>query len=151
MPSGCNVGIHQKIFAESECHIIEGTHADVQHCSALTLWRELPQCTFPPVPLRSAGTFLWDSTLATPQVLGDHRREDRSQQWKAFRAIPGCRTFGRDLCRPCRLEKSSHLFQDKIQRCYHVSGFLNSILLRTSGKQVIEYVWTRLFTSDWQK
>lgn len=112
----------------------EGTHVDVQHCLALALHRELPHCTFPPEPLRSVGTFLWDSTLATPQVLGDERREDRSQQWKAFRAIPGCRTFGRGLCRPCRLEKSSHLFQDKIQRCCHVSGFLNCIWTKTSGK-----------------
>lgn len=127
--SGCNVGRHQKISTEGECQTLEEIHAGVLHSSALTLQRVGHPCTFFPLPIRPVRMFLWDSTSATPQVLGDEKRweRDRSQQWKAFRAIPGCRTFGRDLCMPCRLEKSSHLFKDKIQRCCHVSVFLNYI------------------------
>lgn len=116
------LGDTRKIFAESECHALGRTHTDVNDWSALTFHREIPHCTFPSVPLRSVGMFLWDSILATPQVLGEHRREDRSRQWKALRTIPGCQTFGRDLCRPCRLEKSSHLFQDKITMCCQVDS-----------------------------
>lgn len=127
--SGCNVGRHQKISTEGECQTLEEIHAGVLHSSALTLQRVGHPCTFLPLPIRPVRMFLWDSTSATPQVLGDEKRweRDRSQQWKTFRAIPGCRTFGRDLCMPCRLEKSSHLFKDKIQRCCHVSVFLNCI------------------------
>jgi len=89
--SGCNVERHQIIRAAGERHTLEGTHADGQHCSALQR-EEFLHYTFPPVPFRSMGTFLWDSTLAsvgreTTQERTDHSNEKRSEQYLAVRHL----------------------------------------------------------------
>lgn len=96
----------QIILAEVESHTLRNICVFSPPLSTGPSERKNPQLQILISATQISGNVSLGFSLSNSSAARREITEDRSQQRETFRAIPGCRTFDRDLCRPCRLGKS---------------------------------------------